>query len=92
VLRQEAVHLRFRLPGRLGVSAHGMAIEGARRGETIKAAALPVTQEPDGAMLLNHLAAMHRDQVEPYLRRMETEDIATVAAEAYEVIDGDEAL
>jgi hypothetical protein len=28
-------------------------------------AALPVTGEPDGAMLLNHLAAMHRDQVGP---------------------------
>jgi len=51
---------------------------------------LPVAQRPDGAMLLNHLSAMHPDQVGPYLRRIEAgEDIATVAAEAYEVIEGD---
>jgi hypothetical protein len=50
-------------------------------------AALPVTHAPDGVMLLNHLSAMHRDRVGPYLRRMEAgEDIATVAAEAYEVV------
>jgi hypothetical protein len=52
-------------------------------------AALPVTQEPNGAMLLNHLAAMHRDELRPYLARMATEDIAAVAAEAYEVVEGD---
>jgi hypothetical protein len=33
-------------------------------------------------MLLHHLSQQHPDQVGPYLRRMETEDIATVAAEA----------
>ena len=52
-------------------------------------ASLPVTQEPNGAMLLNHLSAMHPDQVWPYLARMATEDIATVAAEAYEIVEGD---
>ena len=52
---------------------------------------LPVAQRPNGAMLLNHLSAMHRDRVGPYLRRMDAgEDIATVAAEAYEVVEGDE--
>jgi hypothetical protein len=50
---------------------------------------LPVAKRPNGAMLLNHLAAMHPDQVGPSLRRMATEDIATVAAEAYEVIEVD---
>jgi hypothetical protein len=49
-------------------------------------AALPVTQAPNGAMRLNHLSAMHRDQVGRYLRCMAAgEDIATVAAECYEV-------
>ena len=41
-------------------------------------------------MLLNHLSAMHPDQVGPYLRRMEAgECITTVVVEAYEVIEGD---
>jgi hypothetical protein len=30
---------------------------------------------------------MHSDQIGPYLKRMEREDIATVAAEAYEAVD-----
>jgi hypothetical protein len=38
-------------------------------------------------MLLQHLSARHRDHVRPYLERMRTEDIATVAAEAYEVVE-----
>jgi hypothetical protein len=50
---------------------------------------LPVAQRLDGALLLNHLSAMHPDQVGPYLDRMATEDIATVAAEAYEIVEGD---
>jgi hypothetical protein len=46
-------------------------------------AALPVTQRPNGAMLLNHLSAMHREELRPYLARMAAgENIATVAAEA----------
>jgi hypothetical protein len=32
---------------------------------------LPVTQRPNGAMLLHHLSQSHPDQVGPYLRRME---------------------
>jgi hypothetical protein len=32
---------------------------------------------------------MHPDEVGPYLRRMETEDITTVAREAYEVVEED---
>jgi hypothetical protein len=51
-------------------------------------AALPVTQAPNGAMLLNHLSAMHRDQVGPDLRRMET-DCIDVVVDAYEVVEGD---
>jgi hypothetical protein len=48
---------------------------------------LPVAQRPNGALLLHHLADMHPDQVGPYLQRMATEDIGTVAAEAYEVVE-----
>jgi hypothetical protein len=47
---------------------------------------MPVAQRPNGAMLLHHLGDMHPSEVRPYLKRMETEDIATVAAEAYEVV------
>jgi hypothetical protein len=38
-------------------------------------------------MLLHHLGDMHPAEVGPYLKRMRTEDIATVAAEAYEVVE-----
>ena len=48
---------------------------------------LPVAKRPDGAMLLYHLGQHHPDQVGPYLERMRTECIATVAAEAYEVVE-----
>jgi hypothetical protein len=48
---------------------------------------LLVAQRPNGALLLHHLGDMHPDQVRPYLKRMETEDIAMVAAEAYEVVE-----
>jgi hypothetical protein len=48
---------------------------------------LPVAQRPNTALLLGHLSQQHPDQVGPYLDRMRTEDIATVAAEAYEVIE-----
>jgi hypothetical protein len=52
---------------------------------------LPVAQAPDGAMLLHHLSAMHPDQVGRYLDQMRgTEDIATVAAEAFDVVEGAE--
>jgi hypothetical protein len=37
-------------------------------------------------MLLHPLGDRHPDQVGPYLKRMATEEIATVAAEAYEVV------
>jgi hypothetical protein len=39
-------------------------------------------------MLLHHLSQRHHDQVDVYLDRLRTENIATVAAEAYEVIEG----
>jgi len=41
-------------------------------------------------MRLGHLSQQHPDQVRPYLARMRTEDIATVAAEAFEVVEEDE--
>jgi hypothetical protein len=49
----------------------------------------PVPGKPNGAMLLHHLSAMHPAEVGPYLRRMETEDITTVALEAFEGVEGD---
>jgi hypothetical protein len=48
---------------------------------------LPIDYQPDGAMLLHHLSWDHPDQVGPYLRRMETEDIGTVAMEAFERVE-----
>jgi hypothetical protein len=49
---------------------------------------LPVAKRPNGAMLLHHLSAMHPDQVQPYLDRMRTvEEIAPVAAAAFEVVE-----
>jgi hypothetical protein len=48
----------------------------------------PVAQEPNGAMLLHHLSHLHPDRVGAYLARMHTEeDIDTVAAEAFEVVE-----
>jgi hypothetical protein len=38
-------------------------------------------------MLLYHLSHRHPDRVRPYLERMRTEDIAMVAAKAYEVVE-----
>ena len=38
-------------------------------------------------MPLSHLSQDHRDRVGPYIERIRTEDIGTVAAEAYEVIE-----
>lgn len=51
---------------------------------------LPIAKRPNGAMLLNHLSAMHPDQVGPYLARMATECISTVVVEAFEVVEGEE--
>jgi hypothetical protein len=47
----------------------------------------PVAQRPEGAMPLSRLSQDHPDQVGPYIERIRTEDIGTVAAEAYEVIE-----
>jgi hypothetical protein len=53
---------------------------------------LPVAKQPDGAMLLHHLGDAHPTEAGPYLDRMQTtDDIGPVAAEAYELIDGEEA-
>ena len=53
-------------------------------------ASLTVHRAPDWTMLLGHLSHQHPDQMGLYLERMRTEDIATVAAEAYEVVKEDE--
>jgi hypothetical protein len=52
--------------------------------------ALPVTQAPNGALLLGHLSQSHRVESRVYVHRMHrTEDIGTVAAEAFEVVEED---
>jgi hypothetical protein len=48
---------------------------------------LPVAKRPNGTMLLNHLSTIHPTEGGPYLERMRTENIATVATEAYEVVE-----
>jgi hypothetical protein len=51
--------------------------------------ALPVTGEPNSALLYGHLSQSHQDRIGPYRQRLRdtTEDIATVAAEAFEVME-----
>jgi hypothetical protein len=49
----------------------------------------PVAKRVNSAMLLHHLGQDHRDQMGPYLARMETECIDTVVVEAFEVIEED---
>jgi hypothetical protein len=56
---------------------------------TILPAWLPVAKRPDGAILLHHLSQQHPEQVGLYLKRMRTEDIGTVAAEAFGLIEED---
>jgi hypothetical protein len=51
---------------------------------------LPVAKRHEGSMLLYHLSHHHPGQVGPYLRRIATEDITTVAAEAHEVVEENE--
>jgi hypothetical protein len=51
---------------------------------------IPVAHRPNGAMRLHHLGDMHPTEVRPYLKRMRTEDIATVAA-VYEIVNLPEA-
>ena len=48
---------------------------------------LPAAKRPNGAMLLGHLSQQHPDRAGSYLERMRTEDIGTVAAEAYELVE-----
>ena len=54
---------------------------------------LPVSREPNGAMLLHHLSQQHPAEAKAYLARMHrTDDISSpVAAEAFEVVGHDKA-
>jgi hypothetical protein len=65
----------------LGIS-HDHRYRGRACGRVLPAW-LVAAQRPNGAMLLHHLADRHPLEARPYLKRMATEDIATVAAEAY---------
>jgi hypothetical protein len=49
-----------------------------------------VAQRLDSAMLLYHLRQQHPDQVGPYLERMQTECISTMAAEAFDLVEGED--
>lgn len=46
---------------------------------------LPSPKRPDGAMLLGHLSQQHPTEVGPFLAQMRTEDITSVAAQAFKV-------
>ena len=51
---------------------------------------LAVLKRPNGVPLLGHLGLLHRDKIGAYLDRMHHDDeIGPVAAEAFEVIEGD---
>jgi hypothetical protein len=54
---------------------------------TVLPAWVPVPGTPNGAMLLHHLSARHPTEVGPYLTQMATEDITTVALEAFEAVE-----
>jgi hypothetical protein len=51
---------------------------------------LAVAKRPNGAMLLYHLGDLHPTEIGHYLARMRTEEIATVAAEAFEGVEEEE--
>jgi hypothetical protein len=46
---------------------------------------LPWVKAPNAALLLGHLSQEHMDELRPYLVRMETEDIAPVVVELFEL-------
>jgi hypothetical protein len=52
---------------------------------------LPAFRAPNGALLLGHLTQHHRSESRRYLQRLRdtNEEIATVAAEAFAVIEGE---
>jgi hypothetical protein len=51
---------------------------------------LVVPDVPDGALLLGHLSRVHREACTPYLQRMATEDIGTVAMDCFERVEASE--
>jgi hypothetical protein len=48
---------------------------------------LPAAQRPNGAMRQHHLGDRHPAEAKPSLTRLTTEDIGTVAAETYTVVE-----
>jgi hypothetical protein len=51
---------------------------------------LPVFNAPNGAMLLDHLAQQHPDQVGASLDQMPTDDDHDQVVQAYEVVEENE--
>jgi hypothetical protein len=51
---------------------------------------LPWAKAPNGVLLFGHLSQHHPDRMGPYRARLAAgEDITTVAAEAYDVVEED---
>jgi hypothetical protein len=48
---------------------------------------LPIPNAPERAMLLHHLGIWHLAEVQPYLRRMETEALDTGGMELFERVE-----
>lgn len=56
--------------------------------EAVLPAWYPVTGEPNGAMLLHHIAQAHPAELRPYLdQRHTTDDIAPVIVQAFEAVE-----
>jgi hypothetical protein len=52
---------------------------------------LPAAERPDGALMLGHVSQRHPDEVGRYLDQMRgSDDIGMVAAQAFELVEGDE--
>lgn len=60
--------------------------DGTSRYASGHSSALPVQNEPDSARLMHHLSAMHPTEVGPYLRPRASEDISSVAMQAFECV------
>jgi hypothetical protein len=67
-----------------------IAVAGKRQVQLrLSSAPRTAAKRPNGAMRLHHLSDWYPSEVGPYVERMRTEDIATVAAKAYEVVESE---
>ena len=75
--------------GHAKASSHALRRYRCRYCGALLPAWLPAVREPDGAILLHHLSAVHSDQVTAYLDRMPTDEDHNRVVEAYEVVEGE---